>query len=403
MIPFRSKIPYDYETRRKYIDTPFPLGEYRGRLRKVRLLMEEKGLEALMVYSNPAGSEGSGHLTYLTSFAPLGGNAVLLLPLDGEPTLIFDGIFHSEPINSMNWTTWVKDVHPSTGQDLPANIKAWLEERGMDKSRIGLVGERMIPWEIWYRMEDSLSDVTWMPLTRPFNDIQKRKSPREMEIIRKVCGMTNDGMRAGIDAVKPGITEGEIIGEIVREFRRKGAHDVSFNPCIASGPKGGLKHSYPTLRKIQRGDLVYIDVGAKYYGYNTDMSRVMVVGKPTSKQKYLLDADRKAYYTLLGEMKPGVPVTEILDLAAELEVKSRIHERYGGDVYLNFACSHAMSTGFAEWSLLDGRTVLEPNLSPLAFEPMVVILDFGTIVIESMVAITEKGVEVLTPLELDWM
>jgi Xaa-Pro aminopeptidase len=76
---------------------------------------------------------------------------------------------------------------------------------------------------------------------------------------------------------------------------------------------------------------------------------------------------------------------------------------YGEDAYLNFAGSHAMSTGFVEWSLEDGRTVLEPNLSPLAFEPMIVILDFGTIVIESMVAITEKGIEVLTPLELDWM
>ena len=129
----------------------------------------------------------------------------------------------------------------------------------------------------------------------------------------------------------------------------------------------------------------------------------MVIGNPTPKQKYLLRADKEAYYTLLDEMKPGVPVTEIQSIATKMEEKSRIIKMYGKGAYVRFAGSHALATGFAEWSLEDGWTILEPNLSPLAFEPMIVILDVGTIVIESMVAITEKGSEVLTHFEVDWM
>ena len=403
MIPYKSKVPYDYETRRKYIDIPFPLEEYRDRVGKVRRMMEERELDALLVYSNPAGSEGSGHLTYLTSFAPLGGNAALLLPLDGEPTLVFDRVFHSEPTHSMNWTTWVRDVHPSTRGDLPANIQAWVEGNRLQGGRIGLVGEAMLPWDVWNRTREALPDAEWVRVTRPFNDIQMVKSPREMELMRRVCAITNEGMRAGVEAVAPGATEGEVIGEVCREFYRQGAHDVSFNPCIASGPRGGLKHSYPTDREIRRGDLVYIDVGAKLHGYNTDMSRVVVAGEPSPAQRELLDVDREAYYALLEEMRPGVHVREIQGMAEEMEERSGIGERYGEGAYLRFAGSHALSTGFAEWSLEDGRTVLEPNLSPLAFEPMIVILDVGTVVIESMVAITEKGAEVLTPFEVDWM
>jgi Xaa-Pro dipeptidase len=403
MIPFDSRVPYDFETRKKYIDIPFPEGEYAERIDKIRGLMQERELGALLVYSYPAGSEGAGHLTYLTSFMPLGGDAALLLPMDGEPTLIFDRVFHSEPTHSMNWTTWVRDVHPSTRENVPANIKAWLEERGLDKGKIGLVGERMLPWDLWNQTRESLPEATWKPVTRAFNDIQKIKSPSEMDLMRKVCKMTDEGMRAGLEAVSSGVSEGEIVGEISREFARQGAHGVSFSPCIASGPRGGLKHSYPTDRKIRKGDIVYIDVGAKYYGYNTDMSRVVVVGAPTPKQKYLLDADREAYYTLLDEMRPGVPVTEIHGMAREMEKRSGIYERYGEGAYVRFAGSHALATGYAEWSLEDGRTVLTSNLSPLAFEPMIVILDLGTIVIESMVAITGKGAEVLTPLEVDWM
>jgi Xaa-Pro aminopeptidase len=365
--------------------------------------MEANEFEALLVYSYPAGSEGAGHLNYLTSFEPLGGNAAFLLPIDGDPSLIFDRIFHSEPTHSMNWTTWVKEVHPSTRKNFPINIKAWIQEQGLDKSRLGVVGESMIPWDIWGGITDTLPKTSWVPITQSFNDIQKIKSPQEMKIMRKVCNITNEGMRAGVEAVKPGVREGEVIGEIMREFYIQGAHDVAFNPCIASGPRGGLKHSYPTDRKIRNGDIVYIDVGAKYYGYNTDMSRVVVIGNPTPKQKYLLEADKEAYYTLLDEMKPGVPVTEIQSMATKMEEKSRIIEMYGKGAYVRFAGSHALATGFAEWSLEDGRTVLEPNLSPLAFEPMIVIFDVGTIVIESMVAITEKGSEVLTAFEVDWM
>jgi len=403
MIPYSSKVPYDYETRKEYIDIPFPMEEYRDRIRRVRGMMQERELDALLVYSFPAGSEGAGHLTYLTSFMPRRGDAALLLPIDGEPTLVYDGVYHGEPIHSSIWTTWVRDVWPSTRDHLPTKIQVWLKGRGLDEGRIGLVGERMLPWDLWNQTREGLPHAVWVPVSRPFNDIQKIKSEREMELMREVCRMTDEGMRAGVETVAPGATEGEVVGEIEREFARQGSHDLSFSSCIASGPRGGLKHSHPTRRRIQRGDLVYIDVGARYYGYNTDMSRVVVVGEPSPEQKEVLDVDREAYYALLDEMRPGVPVSEIREMAGEMEEASGICEKYGDRAYVRFTGSHALATGFAEWSLEDGRTVLSPNLTPLAFEPMIVILGFGIVVIESMVAMTGKGAEVLTPLKLDWM
>lgn len=403
MKPFSSKIPYDYESRKKYIDIPFPESEYEERVRKVREMMASHELDALMVFSNPAGHDWAGHLTYLTSFMPHGGNGALLLPMDGEPALVFDMIYHSEPTHSMNWTTWVRNVQPSARGAVSVNVQAWFNENRLDRGRVGLVGEMMFPWAFWDKTLRGLPDTVWSSVTRSFNEIQKRKSPLEMELIRKVCAMTNEGMRAGVDAVSSGVTEGEVVGEIAKEFYRQGAHELSFSHTIASGPRGGLKHSYPTERNIREGDLVYIDIGAKYYGYHTDMSRVVVVGKPNEKQRELLELDREAYYTLLDMIRPGVPVSEIHSRAIELEEKSGFYERYGEGSYIQLSAGHAMSTGFAEWTLEDGVTLLEPNLSPLAFEPMITMLDFGTIVIESMVAITGKGNEVLTPLEVDWM
>jgi Xaa-Pro aminopeptidase len=403
MIPYSSKVPYDYDTIKSYIDVPFPESEYEGRVEKIRMIMLEKDLSALLVFSNPAGGDGAGHLTYLSGFMPMGGNAVLLLPLDGEATIIFDRIFHGEPTHSQNWTTWIKDVWPSTRDNIALNIQSWIKERKLDTKKIGIVGEKMLPYDIWAKTLSLLLKVKWVPETQSFNDVQKIKSDNEMHLIKKVCCMTNEGMKVGVETVRPGITEGEVIAKVEAKFFEEGAHDLSFTSICCSGPRSGVKHSYPTSRKIQNGDLVYIDVGARYYGYYTDMSRVIMVGKPTQKQKELLDYNSYAYYTLLDAMKPGVSVTEIYKLAEEIGQKSGVYEKYGKDAYIGLSDSHGMSTGFAEWSLRDNRTIIIPNLSPLAFEPMFVILNVGTIVIESMVGFTNKGAEVLTPYKLDWM
>lgn len=403
MIPYPAKVPYDYESRKKYIDVPFPDIEYRERLKAIRKMLQAHELSGLLVYSFPVSDDGVGHLSYLSGFRALGGDGVLLLPRDGDPTLIFDRIF-TEPIASCIWTTWIKDVWPSTRENIPLNIQSWIKENNLENARIGLVGEHMLPWDLWNQTQRDLPTITWIPVTQAFNDIQKMKSDREMQLIRKVCQMTNEGMRAGVEAIVPGISEGEIIGKINAEFFVQGAHDLSFTSVIASGPRGGIKHSYPTMRKIKKGDIVYIDVGARYYGYHTDMSRVVIVGTPTNKQKEILGYVKDAYYTLLDTMNPGVPVTEISAVAQNLETESGIYRKYGKEgVYVRLAASHAMSNGLVEWSLQDGRTVISPNLSPLAFEPMIVIQNFGTIVIESMVGFTQKGANVLTPLKLDWM
>ncbi len=179
-----------------------------------------------------------------------------------------------------------------------------------------------------------------------------------MKLIKKVCKMTDKGMEAGIEAVKKGVTEGEVVGEIHRELARQGAHDLSFNSCIASGPRGGLKHSYPTERKISDGDLVYLDIGARYYGYHTDMSRVVMVGEPSNKQKEVLECVRNAYYALLDIMEPGIHVDMLIALSRELGTKSDLLERYKGKIYMDLAAGHGMSTGFAEWRPNDGETVL---------------------------------------------
>ena len=111
------------------------------------------------------------------------------------------------------------------------------------------------------------------------------------------------------------MTENEIAATAYRAIFARGAHDRSFQTIVNSGPRGGLKHSYPTARKIQTGDMVYLDMGAMKFGYQIDMSRSVVVGGANDEQKQVLDVILNAYNVLTLMMKPGTKMSEIISKA----------------------------------------------------------------------------------------
>src|SRR5271165_5524146 len=102
---YPSQVPYDWQTRKKYLDMPFPNSEYGSRLRRVRRAMEKKGVDVLLIFGD-AGDPGD--LVYLSNYIPFG-RAALILPLRGEPQIITDAVLHGEPINTYAWMTWVQD------------------------------------------------------------------------------------------------------------------------------------------------------------------------------------------------------------------------------------------------------------------------------------------------------
>src|SRR5208282_5739364 len=109
-----------------------------------------------------------------------------------------------------------------------------------------------------------------------------------------------------------------------------------------------LKHSYPTERRVSRGDMVYIDLGAARFGYQSDMSRTVVVGGANPEQRAVLDVIEDAFETLTGMMKPGVPVSKLVNKAEELAEDSGLRVKYRGRIYLGLMVHHAIATSFFE-------------------------------------------------------
>jgi len=395
-VEYKSNIPYTWEVRSKYLDLPFPETEYEERVNRMKGEMAKKGIDSLLVFGNP---HDKGDVVYLSNFYPFG-RAALIIRKEADPVLITDGILHGEPINSYSWMTWLRDFRPvhRDAAEFAAVITQVLKE---DQARkVGIVGMDNLPGNIWDRLKEALKEVTWEDFWYPFTTAKSIRSAREVSLLKEAGRITAGGMKAAIEAISEGSTEHGIAAAANKEMFELGAHELFFSTIVNAGPRGGLKHAYPTGRRLRAGDLIYLDMGASRYGYNCDMSRSVVLGGANAEQRAVLNVILDGYTVLTGKMKPGVSTREIIEEATRLERSSGLMEKYRGRIFLGLAIHHAVGTSFAEFPTLGfPETILRENMT-FAFEPMAHILDFGTAVIENMILITGSGQESITPLEI---
>lgn len=132
------------------------------------------------------------------------------------------------------------------------------------------------------------------------------KSHVEIDLVQKAIDITRDAFLRVLRFVKPGVNETEIEAEFAHEFIRQGG-GFAYPPIIASGANACVLHYSANDQKCRKGDLLLLDVGASYAGYNADMTRIVPVsGKFTRKQKRLYRAVQKVLQESSDMLQPGL-------------------------------------------------------------------------------------------------
>lgn len=132
------------------------------------------------------------------------------------------------------------------------------------------------------------------------------KDEKEIQYIERACQITDKCFEHLKKFIKIGMTEKEIAFEIERFYKTNGADDVSFDPIVASGHNSSMPHAVPTNRKIKDGDLILIDMGCKYKGYCSDMTRTIFAGYVPEEVKPVYELVLKNQRQVINEMKEGV-------------------------------------------------------------------------------------------------
>jgi Xaa-Pro aminopeptidase len=220
------------------------------------------------------------------------------------------------------------------------------------------------------------------------------KRPQEIELLRRAVAITDQAFTHLCNWIQPGMTEKEIQWEITRKMRELGADGLAFESIVASGPNGSMPHAHPGSRHVQRGELITIDMGARYKGYCADMTRTICLGEPTETRMVEL------YETVLLAMKTceaGLHAG-ITGKAADALARDVLIAHDLGDYYIH-STGHGVGLQIHEGPSLSYRApeeVILPAGAVVTVEPGVYIPGWSGLRIEDSGVVTENGYEVLT-------
>lgn len=137
------------------------------------------------------------------------------------------------------------------------------------------------------------------------------KDEYEIKNIEKACEITDKCFEFLKSYIKIGMTEREVAYKIQDFFIKNGAEGVSFDPIVATGTNSSMPHSVVTDKKIEKGDIILIDLGCKYNGYCSDMTRTIFMGEMDDTIKSAYDLVLGVQEQALSEMKDGANIKNI--------------------------------------------------------------------------------------------
>jgi Xaa-Pro aminopeptidase len=142
-------------------------------------------------------------------------------------------------------------------------------------------------------------------LARLLHRVRIKKSPLEVDLIRKAAAITHSGFERVLKMLKPGVTETAVEAEFAHEFIRSGGR-FAYSPIIASGKNACALHYITNHETCRDGDLLLLDVAANYANYNADMTRTIPInGKFSRRQKQVYNAVLRALRACSDNLKPG--------------------------------------------------------------------------------------------------
>ncbi|GGE10519.1 putative dipeptidase YkvY [Marinithermofilum abyssi] len=217
------------------------------------------------------------------------------------------------------------------------------------------------------------------------------KDSDEIQVLEEAAALADYGIEAGIQALREGCTEMEIVAEIEYALKKKGVREMPFSTMVLFGEKTGDPHGTPGFRPLQRGDGVLFDLGVVHNGYCSDITRTVFFGEATEEMKKIYETVLKAQESALARCQPGVPIAEV-DLAAR-----RVIEEAGYGPYFPHRIGHGLGVEVHEYPSMhqNNNTLLQTGMT-FTVEPGIYIPEIGGIRIEDDVVVSPGGPRLLT-------
>jgi len=240
-----------------------------------------------------------------------------------------------------------------------------------------------------------IAQIHLAPCSKDIDEMRSIKTAEEQEIMAAGQKLAIRAYEAGHAKLKGGVTEREVAGAILYEMLHGGADDYSFLPVVAFGANSAKPHHAPSDTRLEKGDAVIIDIGCRYKGYCTDLTRTTFYGKAEHPEL------EKVYQTVLEAQKAALNGIKAGVTCHEADSFAREHIRAAGyGEYFGHGTGHGIGVKIHELpSLIPGNeTIIKENMV-ITVEPGIYLPGKGGVRIEDMAVVTTNGVANMTPLK----
>jgi Xaa-Pro dipeptidase len=334
---------------------PITENEREARREKARRLMRENRIDAVVC---GAGSS----MYYFAGIRASRAEDLLVLPARGEPAVV-----------------------------TAAAAAQTLKDRGAALGRIGI--EERTEFHIFDGLGRALPQAELVSTDPVTAGCRMIKSPAEIALMQRANEITIAAYRAAFAAMREGMTQGDFSANIDAAYRALG---VRGGAMAIFGKYTAYPHGSAQPRRLREGDMVLVDDGCELEGYQSDVTRTTVFGKPTSRQRQIWDLERRAQDAALRAAKAGA-TCESVDAAARRVI---IDFGFGPDYRLPglpHRTGHGIGLDGHEWTYLvrGNKTRLEPGMC-FSDEPTVAIPGEFGVRLEDCMYITEDGARMFT-------
>jgi Xaa-Pro aminopeptidase len=190
--------------------------------------------------------------------------------------------------------------------------------------------------------------------------------------------------------VAPGIRERDLAAELEYQMNVLGSEKPAFESAVVSGYRSAMPHGLPTSKKLEKGDFVTFDFGATVDGYLCDITRTVVVGKATSRQKKIYDTVLRAQLAAIRKIRAGASGKAVDKIARDIITKAGYGKNFG------HGTGHGISMEIHSGPSLSPRVDNKLKAgNVITVEPGIYISGWGGVRIEDDVVVTRTGCRVL--------
>jgi Xaa-Pro dipeptidase len=366
---------------------PITADERRVRVEKARRLMAEQKIDAVMLCQGTS-------LVYFTNIRWGGGERLFacIIPGKGEPFFVcpaFEEDRAREQIalgpfgGTADVRTWHEHESPYE------RVAQGLRDRGITTGKLGM--EERIDFVFSDGVRSAASGITAVSATPITAGCRMIKDAHELELMRLASTVTLKAYDAAYRALKEGMTQNDFARLVESAHAQLGFEGGA---GVQVGEYSALPHGSIAPQTIREGTILLIDGGCDVGGYQSDLSRTFVLGKPTDKMRAVFDIERKAQDAALAAAKPGVPCEQV-DAAARRII---VDAGYGPDYkYFTHRVGHGMGMDGHEWPYLvrGNKLPLAPGMT-FSDEPGIYLRGEFGVRLEDDMYITEDGAKLFT-------